>query len=123
MDFEAIWNEAHEAGMRAGEAAIPRPMIVGTPVSFLSKDIDYSQPTYYVSEGVCGFAWVTFPGNTAWARWAKKYRDCGKAYPKGLQHWVGEFDQSMARKEAYARAFASVLKKHGIKCHAGSRMD
>ena len=37
--------------------------------------------------------------------------------------WIGDYGQSMQRKEAYAYTFASVLQKHGIECHGMSRMD
>lgn len=41
----------------------------------------------------------------------------------GLQYWVSQGGQSMQRKEAFARAFASVLKANGIDAFADSRMD
>ena len=46
-----------------------------------------------------------------------------KAYPTGLHFWVGLFNQSMTRKEAYASAFAKVLNEAGIQAYADSRMD
>jgi hypothetical protein len=44
-------------------------------------------------------------------------------YPTGYDIWVGGFGQSMARKEAYAGAFAKVLKDNGIDAYMQSRMD
>ena len=36
----------------------PTPMVVGTPTTPLGNDIDYSKETYYVADGMCGFAWI-----------------------------------------------------------------
>ena len=121
-EFQALYDKAHAAGMAAGAAAMPTPMIVGSPSTFLGNDVDPTKPVYYVSEGVCGFAWVTFKGNTKWGAWAKK-NGASKAYPSGLWYWVSDFGQSMTRNEAYASAFAKVLNENGITAYANSRMD
>lgn len=115
--FREIWDEAQTAGLAAGEAITPEPMTVIAEGG--------GQPTkeYFVADGVCGFAWVTFPGNDAFGRWAKLSAGATKNYPTGLHHWVGFFNQSMQRKEAYAQAFAEVLRRHGIRAYAESRMD
>lgn len=117
--FSQIHNQAHEAGMKAGTNALPSPMIVG------ETDLQGNRNgrTWFVSEGACGFAWVAFKGNTAWGKWAKKEGIASTAYPTGLQIWVHQFNQSMARKEEYARAYAEVLRRAGIDAYAGSRMD
>lgn len=121
--FQALWAEADAAGQAAAEALTPRPMYVGTAKSLFDDSFDTTQPVYYVSEGVCGFAWVWFKGNTAFGRWAKNAGLASKGYPTGLQLWVRGYGQSMQRKEAYARAFAEVLRNAGIKAYAESRMD
>lgn len=111
-DLEAIYQEAYEAGMAAGTAVAPIPMtVVGGGKSF------------YVSEGACGFAWINVPGNSAFGKFLKKEKGCRNDYPKGVAWWVGEFNQSMARKEAFAYAAAGVLQKHGIEAYGRSRMD
>jgi len=99
FDFEAmVAREAHEAGMRAGQARTPSPIMVGSAVG-LSSEIDPSKPTYYVPEGVCGFAWVTIkPATTRFAKWMKSVGRARPAYGGGLQVWVSEFGQSMERK-------------------------
>jgi hypothetical protein len=124
-DFETLFNKAHEAGMEAGNAVTPRPMLVGSPSTPLGNDIDPNKETWLVSEGVCGFAWIKIgDGRSAFARWLKKTDRAGDAYPRGVSIWVSEFGQSMQRKEAYARAFANVLQEAGIKnVYAQSRMD
>lgn len=114
--FIDIVNEAHTAGLsavKAKEESI-HPMIVEDRMSGQS---------WYVADGVCGFAWIAFPGNTAFGRWAKKSGLARSHYPKGLSIWVHEFNQSMQKKEIYARAFAEVLRSNGISAYAGSRMD
>lgn len=123
MNFQAIYDEAHAAGMAAGNAACPAPMVVGDAKSLFSNEIDYSKPTYYVADGVCGFAWVHLDGRAPFAKWAKENNLGHKGYPKGFDIWCGEFGQSMQRKEAYAGAFARVLKAHGIDAYMQSRMD
>lgn len=92
----------------------------------------------------CGFAWVSFPGNTAFARWAKSHdvngnpinkddRDhraiASKGYPTGLQIWYSKLHslptQSVTVHEAAARAARDVLA-HGLQSsqiYTGSRLD
>ena len=53
-----IYSEAHSKGIAAGKACSPTPMVVGQPTTPLGNDIDYSKETYYVADGVCGFAWI-----------------------------------------------------------------
>jgi hypothetical protein len=36
---------------------------------------------------------------------------------------VGEFGQSLEQKEAYASAYAAVLKNYGVNVYTNSRMD
>lgn len=114
LEFEAIWNEAYEAGMRAGEAAMPHEMVVVG-----------GGKEYHVPEGPCGFAWiVVYPGNAPFANWAKKAHDARPEYGGGCcVYWVGEFNQSVERKAAFARAFAEVLRQHGIKAYGQDRLD
>jgi hypothetical protein len=117
--FKQLHEQAHEAGMKAGNDINPNPMVVS------EVDIQGNPRgrSWYVSEGACGFAWVAFKGNTAWGRWAKKQGIAGSHYPSGLCVWVYEFGQSISRKEAYAGAYAQVLRTAGIDACAGSRLD
>jgi hypothetical protein len=122
--FKALLDKAQAAGLEAGEKARPTPMIVGTAIG-LSDEIDTSKRTYYVPDGVCGFAWVKFPGTTAFARWA---RDNGHArkdsYAGGYLIWIREHGQSYVRKGAHAQAMAEVLREGGVKgAFADGRMD
>ena len=110
MDFQAIHEDCHNEGHAAAMACQPVPMQIGGEV---------------INDGVCGFASVRFKGNTAWGRWAKKMGVARPAYPNGLCIWVGAYNQSMARKEAYARAYAQALTRNLPKVSAWceSRMD
>lgn len=121
-NFRAIWDEAMEAGMVAGLACKPQPMIV-QEADLLTDQPKPGGETWYVPDGVCGFAWISFKGNTPWARWAKTNGYARKGYPSGMQIFVQKFGQSMERKVAYAEAAAQVLRKHGIEAYANSRMD
>jgi hypothetical protein len=122
--MEKIYLEARHAGIIAGNNAKPIPMgvfsanvLTGEPIAFIDL----------VSEGVCGFAWIELkaktPMNRKFIAWGKKANILRKSCMGGFTIWVGDFNQSMTRKEAYARAFASVLKANGIDCYATSRMD
>lgn len=124
MEMQEIYNEAHLAGITAGNNAKPIPMTVcsadpltGIPIAVIDV----------VADGVCGFAWVSMKANTPENRkfltWAKKQNIMRKSCMGGFTLWVSDYNQSMQRKEAYASAFARVLNAHGIKCYAESRMD
>ena len=111
--------------MAAGNGCTPTPMVVGTPTTPLGNDIDYSKDTYYVSDGVCGFAWVNIkPARGKFVKYLKD-NDIGRkdSYYGGYTIWVSGFGQSLARKESYARAFANHLNKNGITAYSMSRID
>lgn len=124
-EWQELWDAAEAKGFAAGDAAVPTPMIVGSPSTPLGSDVDFSQKTYFVSEGVCGFAWVKVrPGTSSFARWlVRTGRSRGKAYHGGVDIWIGHYGQSMQRKEAFAYAMAETFREAGIKAYAGSRMD
>jgi hypothetical protein len=114
--FEAVYNKAVAAGRAAGEAAAPQPMVV--------QD-GRSGQSWFVGEGVCGFAWVSVtPGNSSFAKWLAKQKLARKAYEGGMQIWISAFNQSMQRKQACAEAMAEIFRNElGVKAYAGSRMD
>jgi hypothetical protein len=116
QQFQELYAKAKAAGLSAGLANRPVPMGVAYQVAGVEQ-VDI------IEDGACGFAWVSFPGNIPFGRWAKQQRLASKHYPSGLCFWIGEHNQSMARKEAHARAMAKVLQEAGIKAYAGSRMD
>jgi len=117
-----LFSKAKAAGISAGAAAVPAPMVVyeaglsGAPVP--------GGQAWYEPEGACGFAWVNVkPGNSPFANWLKKNKLAAKSYYGGVDIWVREFNQSIARKEACAAAMAKVLSEAGIKAYSMSRLD
>jgi hypothetical protein len=129
--FELICEKANAAGIAAVEKLNVVPMIVGQETSLFSNVIDRSKPTYYVADGVCGFAWVdVYPANKGNTRAGKEERKLLERfgfrkndYEKTYQLWISAYNQSMQKKETYARAFAEVLRSNGLKAYSGSRMD
>ena len=120
-----IYEKAHAAGMAAGNGCTPTPMVVGQPTTPLGNDIDYSKETYYVADGVCGFAWINIkPARGKFVKYLKDNNIGRKdSYYGGYTIWVSGFGQSLDRKSAYARAFVKVLNDNGLKAYAMSRMD
>lgn len=118
-----IIREAEAAGRAALVAATPEPMVVQQHAS----PIDDSSPvvrSWYVSEGVCGFAWVTIsPATSALARYLLKSGKARKGYGGGAQVWVSEGGQSYDRKVAYASAYADVLRGYGYTAWDEGRLD
>lgn len=113
MGFDQLWSDAVKAGYEAVDKLNVRPMIVRSATQ-----------SWFVADGVCGFAWVTVkPGNSAFAKWGKAKGLFSKAYGGGVQYWVGEFNQSMQKKEAFAAAVAAKLRDAGIDAYSDSRMD
>lgn len=119
-----LYREADEAGRKAAEAAVPTPMVV------VQRENPFDDSSAIVKEyapvmgGVCGFAWVTVrPANSSFALWLKKNQGARTGYYGGMELWVSGYGQSMQRKEAYAKAFAQVLRDNGLDASAGSRMD
>lgn len=123
MDYDSLHQRARAAGNQAGADAIPVPMVVGSPVSLFNNVLDRSRPVYVVESGVCGFASVVVRGNSGFGRYAKRAGLARPAYPSGLAIPVREFGQSLARKEAYANAYARVLNEAGVSAYVDSRMD
>lgn len=113
---QMIHDTAHAAGMEAGRANTPHPMTV------VDKD---RNKVYHVADGVCGFASVIIkPANS---RFANFLRSIDKGYPAYRGGWTfpcHEFNQSLARKEEYCRAYAKVLRANGLdRIYCDSRMD
>ena len=125
LSMQAIYDQAHEAGLAAVAAKKVVPMIVGTPNNVFGNEIDYSQETYFVADGVCGFAWINVkPANCKFGKFLTANKIARKdSYEGGLRMPIMAFDQSLQKKEAYAYAFADSLSNEGIRAYANSRMD
>jgi hypothetical protein len=112
--FQELFNRAWEDGMRAAARTVPPVMNV------YQGDVLVAVET----EGPCGFAWVHVRGaGSSFGRWLTKENLARKAYGGGLDVWISDYGQSMARKEAHARAMAETLRAGGIDCYSGHRMD
>ena len=114
-----LFTQAVMAGNKAGEEAIPRPMIVTGGILGGKKE------SWYVSEGMCGFAWVDVPDKTCeLAQYMMIFERGYSDYPKvHAKYWVSEFNQSYERKLAYAKAMAKVFRDAGFEATYDSRLD
>lgn len=111
-DYVNLIHNAHIAGQIAARECVPTPMVV--------KGYE-STP---VMGGVCGFAWIEVrPRTSPLAKWLKTQGHSSSDYHKAVLVWVHQYGQSMARKEAYARAYAQVLRDSGYVAYANSRID
>lgn len=110
-NWKKLYELAEAAGAQAAEEAIPTPMFIsGFPPD---------------EEGACGFAWVVIPdARRSFPRWLIKNGFARRHHPSGAHVW-GEAggSQSIERKQAYAAAFARVLRMNGVECSVGSRLD
>ena len=113
--FAILWERARVAGHMAALSCTPQPMGVYDPGS---------GERWTVAEGPCGFAEVRLrKGTPSFPPWAKKNAGFEKSYNGGLYHWVCAYNQSMAKKKAFADAACKVLRDANIDCYATSRMD
>lgn len=121
---EILYAEAEAAGIAAGEAAAPRPMIV-YEADVLTGRAKPDGQAWHVPEGVCGFAWVNIrPGTSSFARWLKAAGHARRdSYYGGVTIWIGAHGQSYERKMAHARAMAAVFAAAGIEARASGRLD
>lgn len=124
QECESLHREAHAAGMAAGEAARPTPMIVQEHANPLDDNSPVIREYAPVMDGVCGFGIVRIrPGNSAYARWIKAAGLGRKGYTGGVEIWVRAFGQSAERKGAYADSYAAVLREAGISAYSETRLD
>jgi hypothetical protein len=125
MNYVEILNEAHEAGMAAGNAKVPQPMVVTERANPLD-DSSEVRNQWLVPSGLCGFASVITNehGNGKFVRHLKSIGEGRKHYYGGhyAKH-VREFGQSYEQKVAYAHAYADVLNNHDIKAYVEDRLD
>lgn len=123
-EFQLLYNQARIAGLEAVKNLQVVPMVVNQHANLLD-DTSPITKQYFVSGGVCGFAWVRVkPANCGFAKWLMANNLARKSdYYGGVAISVMEFGQSYQMKDAYAHAFAEVLSKAGIKAYGDSRID
>ncbi len=121
--LDDLFARANAVGHRAATAAAPTPMVVERH----ANPLDDASPVlqrWHVPEGPCGFAWVTLrPGTSRAARYARAHHGARPGYRGGVQVWVGGYGQSVERKDAYAAAFAEVLRAADVRAYSESRLD
>jgi hypothetical protein len=109
-----LYRKADEAGKAAVKNLKVNPMYV-----------QCDSVTYKIDDGLCGFAWIIVkPANCAFAKWLRKEGLAEKRYNEpGVSIWVGDYNQSHAKKREYAKVFAETLQQEGINASFGSRLD
>ena len=122
-ECQALHAKAHAAGMAAGEAHAPVPMHVVERVNPFDDNSAIKRDYGVYAQGVCGFAWVEFPGVGSFARWAKEAGVARARAMGGYQVWVRGFGQSYEKKCAYAHAYAEILREAGVPAFADGRLD
>jgi len=147
-DLAEAWN----AGREAAEGLIVTPMVVQEHASSGRALLTPLDPgpvarSYFVADGVCGFASVELRINKSaskadqsegrrflnWLTGNQKPSrpdlaptlNPRKGYYGGVTISVSEYNQSLQRKEAHAMAAAKVLAPRypGLFCRCDSRMD
>jgi len=119
-----LFDSAWQVGLDAARACTPAPMLVQSH----ENPLDDSSPvdrSYYVPQGVCGFAWVIVkPGNSSFAQWLKR-NELGRrdSYYGGVNIWIGVYGQCYERKVAHASAMAKHLRDNGVRATAMDRLD
>lgn len=122
-EMRALYDRALYEGQKAALDCTPTPMVVTQH----ANPLDRTSPIVFqdvVNDGVCGFAWVVVkPATHRFARWLKENRFARAGHGGGVHIWISDYNQSMARKEAHARAMSKVFSDAGINCYFDSRMD
>jgi hypothetical protein len=119
--FEAMYNEAVALGRAAVDAAVAAHAIAPMGVSYKTAQ---GPRLDIIADGVCGFAWVNVkPGTSPFAKWLKDKGFAHKSYDGGVDIWVSDYNQSMQKKECFARAMAQHFSDNGHRATARSRMD
>lgn len=138
-DSIRIHTEAVQAGLSALNACVPTPMIVQQHTNPLNDNSPVVK-SYFVEDGCCGFAWVKVkadtPANRKFINGLKSagllansnvvfttHTEWSKCWDVGYSYWVHYGNQSLSKKEAFADAFARVLRDNGITAYSESRMD
>ena len=118
LSTAADWHALYEAADRAGKtdalSAVPVPMIVcdAEPFGDLVPSL-VGRPI--ISEGLCGGACIRTDAEHAFSQWLRS-EGLGVAGPDGMELSARSDGQSIGRAKAYANAFASVRRLHGIDC-------
>jgi hypothetical protein len=100
--WQAIYAVADQAGIAAIAATVPKPLVVDGSVYM---------------DGLCGGALIVVAdARRGFARWLKTSGKGQRSYTGGCAISARRDDQSAERAEAYATAFATVLRRNGVSC-------
>lgn len=113
-DWQTLYDTASRAGKVAAQNIAPVPIFVGdveTLGSFPSSPQGYD----VISEGLCGGAFVCINAEQPFANWLYSQK-LGMKNKNEIEVSAQSGGQSVMRAEAYAKAFAAVLRLHGISC-------
>lgn len=116
--YADVYNEAKGAAKQAFAMATPTPMVVTG-----------DKEDYFISEGLCGFAWVTVKLD-ARTQEGRALRELG-ATGSASRGWQFSFNdivpeyrgQSVERMMVGCQAFANVLNSWGVEARATYRLD
>ena len=101
------WESDLYAAWAAGNTAADALTVI--PMTVVGRE-----GVYHVEGGVCGFARVEVrPRTSAWSKWLRGRGWRSSDYHKCVYLNISDFGQSLQRKEAFARAFASHLTAKG----------
>lgn len=122
-----LFDLASKAAQEAYFACNPTPMVVYETVGF-SDTPKPDGKQWYVSDGVCGFAWVKItPATSSFCRWLSNKKLGYKSYTGGwdipVHCLVPTSGQSLERAEHAARAAVKILREHNVNCRVHSRLD
>ncbi len=121
--FAEVYKLANAAGFEAANQMQTIPMVVNQHANPLDDNSAVAR-SYFVADGVCGFAWLELKGNTAFAKWAVEAKVARKGYPRGIAIWCHDFNQSMQRKTKWAHTVCRYLRTHlQVESQVFSRMD
>lgn len=150
IDYPKVLRQARQAGLDAAEAKTqeleaggPKYAVVENAPGDVFHNPAKESRVVGTMTSLCGFAWIKFPCKGAGAglwRWIKangvmrdglnntSYKVDGQSYSRdtyagGIMAWVGEGGQAVDVKQAYANAFAKVLREAGVDAYAHYRLD
>lgn len=101
--YDSVLNATNN-GINAARLASVEPIGIVT-------DSQCPDQPFYVSSGICGFAWVVVKGARGLLRSELLEHGFAPHYGGGLSLWISEHGQSYDRKQAHAREFADSLRE------------
>lgn len=122
VDFESLYKKACEVAHEAVMKHIPTPMVVSEHENMFDDNSPVKN-SYYVADGICGFASIRMKLNTAFGKWMVKNGYAEKSMYGGAYLWVSQYNQSYEKKSKFAYKFCEFMKQNGIDCYAETRLD